>query len=71
MTRETYVNNAITHYEQLSKIVRPYISDEKNKIYISNFAQIQNKNDYVKLISELEKIAKENNQKIPILNFAF
>jgi hypothetical protein len=69
--KEKYINNAITNFEQLSKIVRPYISEEDNIKYVSIFSQIKNKDDYVNLISKLQNIAKDNKQSTPEFNFTF
>ncbi len=65
MMQTTYVNSAITHFDQLLKIDAPFIS-EKEMIQIrSAFAQISSSEDYKEIILRLENIGKENNQKIP------
>lgn len=71
ITKYTYINDAITNYKQLSRIVQPYISLEKVIEYDSTFAQIENKQDYENIIVELQKIAKENEQKVPEFDFIF
>lgn len=69
--KQSYINNAVTNFEQLSKIIRPYVSEEDNDKYISSFSQIKNREDYVILINKLQSIAKDNNQNIPEFKFTF
>jgi len=69
--KQRYINNAVTNFEQLSKIVRPYISEEEDIKHASIFFQIRNKEDYVVLINKLQKIAKDNNQSIPDFSLTF
>lgn len=60
-----YVNDAVTHFHQLCAIVSPYMEDTEKEKYASRFAQIQKKEDYSKLISDLESIASKNKLTIP------
>lgn len=71
LVKQKYINDATTHFEQLSEIVRPYISVEQDILYRSSFFQIQNKEDYVKLIDNLEQIAIEKELKVPEFSFTF
>jgi hypothetical protein len=59
-SRVSYVNRAVTNYNQLLSITRPYISQEDMMLSISKFSQIANKNDYVVLIDSLSKICVAN-----------
>ena len=64
--RIIYINDAVTHFNQLYAIAAPYVEDNGEKeVYISKFAQIQNKEDYSNLLSDLKSIASKNNQVIP------
>jgi len=63
--RLNYINRAVTHFHQLYAIVSPYAEDTEKEKYLSRFAQIQNKEDYSNLISELKSIALNNNQTVP------
>jgi len=69
--KQMYINESITRFNQLLKVVGPYISNEQKTLYESSFAQIRNGYDYDKLIESLEKIAKEKQQKIPEIGFIF
>lgn len=71
LTKQKYINNAVTNFEQLSKIVRPYITEIDEEKFISNFSQIRNKKDYVLLMSKIESIAKDNNLNIPDFSLTF
>lgn len=69
--KQKYINNAVTNFNQLSKIVRPYVSEEEYIGYTSTFSQIRKKEDYVNLINKLGDIAKDNNQSVPEFDFTF
>lgn len=56
-----YVNGAITHYNQLRTICIPYVEMSDIEMFDSEFSQIQNGEDYRKIIIELENVAKQNN----------
>jgi len=71
LVRQNYINNAITYFEQLTKIVRPYSTNEQMDLYYSNFSQIHNKNDFVNIINQLEEVVKNNNLKAPEFSFTF
>ncbi len=71
LTKESYINNAITHYNQLVQITKPYITQDEFDLYNSRFAQIRNKDDYSKLIRELEGIASEYSLLVPNFKFVF
>ena len=71
LIKQKYINNAVTNFEQLSKIIRPYISEEQDMAYMSAFSQIKNKKNYTSLIDELQKIAKDNDQETPDFRFTF
>jgi hypothetical protein len=61
----SYVNKAVTHFEQCYEICLPFF-DEKQAVAIkSNFAQINTKKSYIELIEELGRVAEANNVKLP------
>lgn len=51
------------YYKTLVTITTPYISSEQKDTFNSNFSQIQNKDDYKKIIKELEGVSDRNNLK--------
>ena len=57
MLEALYIGRAISHFESLVTIVRPYIAPAEESIYRSKFAQIRNREGYVALVQELERIA--------------
>ena len=63
--RTQYINKAVTHFHQLCAIVSPYVEDTEKEKYTSRFAQIQNRENYFNLISELTSIALNNEQTVP------
>jgi hypothetical protein len=60
-----YINSAITYYQQMNVINRPYLSQNENLRIESEFAQISSKEDYVKIVNNLKDIALKNKQKVP------
>lgn len=60
-----YVNLAITHFEQSLNIVRPYISNEREKMIVSKYSQIDEREDYVLVMKNIEEIAKQNGVQLP------
>lgn len=69
--QQEYINNAITYYNQLLIIDKPFINDEQIKIYDSEFAQIKNRENYVHITSNLIIIAKQHKQSVPVVSFIF
>jgi len=60
-----YISRAITHFQVLTKITSPYISEDQRLLYQSRFSQISSKDDYEKLVNELLGICKSKNLKSP------
>lgn len=60
-----YINRSVTYYFQIITIINPNISDQQYKVFNSRFSQIENSKDYLKIITEIEKFAKENNIVLP------
>lgn len=58
--RNIYINDSISYFEELLTICKPYIGQKSYDILKSSFAQIQTKEDYVRIINELQEIAQKN-----------
>lgn len=65
LARDGYSSRAIVHYEQLLRIASPYLDANHRAIIESKFAQIDSKENYVQVTTELEQVAKANGQKVP------
>jgi hypothetical protein len=63
--RTNYVNQAVTHFEQLLTIVRPHLAEGDEKQIRSQFAQIHSRNDYVSVITRLRQVAEIHGQSTP------
>ncbi len=63
--QELYVNSAVSHFQQVLRIASPYLDDGEEKFILSEFAQIQNKEDYVRIVERLVSTARMNGQEIP------
>jgi hypothetical protein len=60
-----YINAAVTHYNQLQTIIRPYSDQSTLDMFSSRFAQIRTRAEYDILIAELTTIAMKHNLLIP------
>lgn len=65
IVQTVYINNAITYYDQLIAITSPYVDPHQIQIFNSEYAQIANKQDYIKLINQLNIIGDTGNQRLP------
>jgi hypothetical protein len=63
--RFSYVNSAITHFQQVFTIAAPFMDDPQRREVMSSYAQIRNREDYVLIVQRLESIATQNGQRIP------
>lgn len=61
----SYINRAVTYFNQLLAIGSPFISEQDRLTYRSQFAQISSGEDYEKLTSTLKALCKEKGQKTP------
>jgi hypothetical protein len=52
-------------FSQRINALAPYIEDKQQKIFISKWALMKSKEDYLEIKLSLENIAKENNVKLP------
>lgn len=69
--KENYINSALTHYNQLIFIDKPFISQNEFDLYNSRFSQIKNKEDYSSIVKELEEISMQHNLVVPEFRFTF
>lgn len=65
LTKITYINKSIAYYRQLQSIAAPHLTFDQEKIFNSRFAQIQNKEDYAKLIDDLTAVVGAAGQTLP------
>lgn len=63
--QSTYVNSAITHYNQMLSICAPSLSADQKEQIASSFAQIKNKADYEEVINRLRSVAQKHSQVMP------
>jgi hypothetical protein len=60
-----YINRAITHFNQLSSIAAPYLSEQQRLMSRSEFARISSKADYERVIADLRSVCMKNGVKPP------
>ena len=60
-----YVVRAANYLEQLQRVVSPYIGMDQRLMIQSRVAQIESKNDYEAVVTEMIKIAETNKLRIP------
>ena len=65
LSKITYINKSIAYYRQLESIAAPYLTSNQEKVFNSRFAQIQNKEDYTKLIDDLIAVVGVAGQTLP------
>jgi hypothetical protein len=65
IVRLSYINSADVHYHQVLRVVSPYLGPHEQAQAESDFAQIASREDYVKVLSRLEKVAKDNGRTVP------
>lgn len=58
--REKYINSAICHYEQSIKIAKPYLSSKEVLSIESEFAQINNKEEYISILKRIYSTLDSN-----------
>jgi hypothetical protein len=58
--RDTYAARAATHLAQMQTIVAPYVDERTRLELASRSARVQNRDDYVRLLGEIEAIATKN-----------
>lgn len=64
-SQATYINRAITHFNQLSAIAAPYLSEQQRLTSRSAFARISSKADYERVIADLRSVCMKNGVKPP------
>ena len=63
--QELYINSAVSHFHRILRIASPYLDDGEEAFILSEFAQIQNKGDYVRIVERLAGTAKAHGQTVP------
>lgn len=63
--RQSYINSAITYFNQSIKIVSPFVDEIELRKLDSNFSQIKTPKDYQAILKHLETIAEKNEVKLP------
>ena len=63
--RITYIVRASNHADQMLRITAPYVSNEQRLLQHSKLAQVRNRDDYVRLLTELNTIAETNVAAVP------
>jgi hypothetical protein len=61
----SYVNSADAHYHHVLRIALPYLAAGEQAQTDSDFAQIQTRQDYVKVLSKLESQCKAHGLTVP------
>ncbi|MGL1931372.1 MAG: hypothetical protein OCC45_06380 [Desulfotalea sp.] len=59
--KDTYINDAVSYFTEILIICKPFINENEYDVIRSNFAQIKTKENYLDIISNLQKIAEKNN----------
>lgn len=63
--RINYIVRASNYAGQLQRITAPYVSESDRMMLDSELAQVKTRDDYVRLIDKLRKVASRNNVSIP------
>ena len=63
--RISYIVRASNYADQLARITAPYFSEEDRLMVQSELAQVETREDYIRLVERLRKVASENNASVP------
>jgi hypothetical protein len=55
----------VSSFEQHMRVLAPYMSDQRYKLFLSEWSRMTDETDYVKIYSELNAIAAENKIVLP------
>lgn len=66
MARINYINSAVTYYNQSILIIKPYITSDEYNNFNSRFAQISNRGDFFKLVSEIKGVSDNKHVTLPL-----
>ena len=64
---ELFESEILHQFNQYLNICKPYISDNEEEKFISEYTQIKNRQDYAQIMEKLHEIAQKNNQYCPRL----
>jgi hypothetical protein len=65
LARLSYIASADAHYHQVLHLASPYLDAHEQTLVESEFAQLSNRDDYVRLLSRLEGQCKAHGQTVP------
>jgi hypothetical protein len=63
--RISYIVRASNYADQLARVTAPYVSERDRLMIQSELAQVETREDYVRLVYKLRKIASENDASVP------
>lgn len=61
----SYVNKAVTHFEQSMRIVAPHIDISEERLLRSEFASIKSKTDFTAVMEKVRTIAQNHKKPLP------
>jgi hypothetical protein len=61
----SYINSADTHYHQVARLASPYLDARELAQIESDFAQLNSREDYVKVLSSLESACNAHGRIVP------
>jgi hypothetical protein len=65
IARATYIDLALSNYHQVLTIASPYLNANEQPVIQSEFAQIQNRQEYAEIVGRLAAAAKAHGQSVP------
>jgi hypothetical protein len=68
LIRLSYVNSSISHFKQSLNICKPLIDETKEEELVALFSQVRNREDYKRIMEQLEELAAKNNRKLNQFN---
>lgn len=63
--QQSYVNSAASHFRQVLAIAAPLLTDQEEEELEGRFAQLRTREEYLELIGEVERLAKDHDQVVP------
>ena len=63
--RISYIVRASSFAEQLLQITAPYVEENDRLMHKSELAQVETREDFIRIVEKLKKIASENNASVP------
>ncbi len=63
--RIVFIDSGAVHVAQYQRVVGPYLTEQQRLSIASRFAQMKSREDYDAVISDLDKISKAHNLRVP------